>query len=57
MVPANCCIGKWYVKVNTISTDVTEPALKEWLYSKPIYILFNPWCKGEDYIMNILLLE
>jgi len=43
-----CCVGRWNVRVNSLNRNDQEPALKEWNYPKPIYMLFNPWCKGTD---------
>jgi len=49
-VSACCSIGKWYVKLNSVNKNDEKPALKEWHYSKPIYIILNAWCKGKKYI-------
>lgn len=42
-IPASCIIGKWKLFLET-----KEAGQAQWLRrdAEPIFILFNPWCKG-----------
>ena len=51
--PPDCYVGKWKLKVTAVCKKkiegVEQPPTKTYEHPRPIYILFNPWCKGEFY--------
>ena len=41
----NCPVAKWKMKVDT-QTGTDDDTIQRYTHKQPIYILFNPWCKG-----------
>ena len=47
LTPATCLVGKWNLLVETrLKDDGDAVNVKEYKHKWPVYILFNPWCKG-----------
>ncbi|XP_069102902.1 LOW QUALITY PROTEIN: hemocyte protein-glutamine gamma-glutamyltransferase-like [Argopecten irradians] len=64
MTPPICAVGRWNIKVQAVKKGGDSGSgTKVYSHPKPIYILFNPWCKDDqvylhddklldEYIMN-----
>ena len=52
--PADTIIGRWKLFVNTFlkkekdMSDEEKEGIRRYAYPQPVYILFNPWCKGKN---------
>ncbi|XP_033726364.1 hemocyte protein-glutamine gamma-glutamyltransferase-like [Pecten maximus] len=59
MTPPACPIGRWNVKVRAVMKGGERGSIsKVHSHPKPIYILFNPWCKDDQvYLHDDKLLE
>jgi hypothetical protein len=53
--PASALVGKYQVKTKVFLHDQNENE-KKYVRDEdePIYLLFNPWCKGEGIIRAVL---
>lgn len=41
-------VGKWLLHIDTkVKDEVTE--VMRYTHQYPVYLLFNPWCKGTEY--------
>ena len=56
--PPKCPVGKWQMKIDVVKkkNPKDKPTKYRYEHKDPIYILFNPWCKGivNGYICTIL---
>ena len=40
----DCIVGEWRMTIDVLSKD--SPESSRYIHKKPVYVLFNPWCKG-----------
>ncbi|XP_069105715.1 annulin-like [Argopecten irradians] len=64
MTPPFCAVGRWNIKVRAVKKGAESGSgTKVYSHPRPIYILFNPWCKDDqvyhhdnglldEYVMN-----
>jgi transglutaminase 1 len=45
--PPSCIVGKWMFSVDVIKKENEKVTIFRYNHKDPIYMLFNPWCKGE----------
>ncbi|XP_076469989.1 hemocyte protein-glutamine gamma-glutamyltransferase-like, partial [Babylonia areolata] len=50
--PPDCIVGKWRFKVGVVKRSDTQTAVYRYNHRDPIYMLFNPWCKGDTVYME-----
>ena len=48
MTPPTCAVGRWELKIDVIEKGETSTITYRYNDKGRIYILFNPWCKGEQ---------
>ena len=42
---ADCIVGEWKMAIDVRAKDGRDSA--KYTHKKPVYVLFNPWCKSE----------
>lgn len=45
--PASIAVGKWSLKIDVVKREDTSVKVFRYEHKDPIYMLFNPWCKGQ----------
>ncbi|XP_069113007.1 hemocyte protein-glutamine gamma-glutamyltransferase-like [Argopecten irradians] len=50
--PPSCIIGQWRIKIRTLRKATMQPAKKVYSHPKPLYVLFNPWCKDDQVYLH-----
>lgn len=50
MTPADVPIGKWRLNIDVIKLVGESQTMYRYSIRDPVYILFNPWCKGNNQI-------
>lgn len=49
--PSNCVIGHWDFSVESFLQDEDGSKVFRYEHQEPIYILFNPWCRGSNSVL------
>ncbi|WAR12579.1 TGMH-like protein [Mya arenaria] len=57
MTPPKLAIGKWTLKIDVIKREDSNKTTYRYVHKDPIYILFNPWCKGDVLDCALSLLD
>lgn len=51
--PIDSPVGVWQLNVETTTVNSRQQAPRNFSYDKDIYLLFNPWHRGECYIVSL----
>lgn len=52
VTPPTLYVGKWTFRVDVIKKYLDKNIVYRYKHPEPIYILFNPWCKGRSKLRN-----
>ena len=55
--PPGCIVGKWKLKVDVVKRKDNQTSIFRYSHKGAIYMLFNPWCKGDLKCQGPALLE
>ncbi|XP_053385851.1 hemocyte protein-glutamine gamma-glutamyltransferase-like [Mercenaria mercenaria] len=44
---STCAVRKWWLKIDVVKRSKANVDVFRYIHTSPIYIFFNPWCKGK----------